>query len=148
MIREQLIEYFRGKGHLLVKLLVGQTILIGVLTFFCLALPGDDDFQAQPKHVIDQDAFLNTDNNIKATAKVNIVSSIPNGDKELTFHVLGYFLHFLIQFASGLLLNVCGLLKYILLAHFLAFFLFIAFPFVFKFTPWIQRNLVFLPFLR
>jgi len=30
----------------------------------------------------------------------------------------------------------------------LAVFLFIALPFVFKYTPWIQRNLVFLPFVR
>lgn len=30
----------------------------------------------------------------------------------------------------------------------LAVFLFIALPFVFKYTPWIQRNLVFLPFVK
>ena len=30
----------------------------------------------------------------------------------------------------------------------LAVFLFIALPFVFKYTPWIQRHLVFLPFVR
>ena len=30
----------------------------------------------------------------------------------------------------------------------LALFLFIALPFVFKYTPWIQRHLVFLPFAR
>jgi len=31
---------------------------------------------------------------------------------------------------------------------FLATFLFIALPFLFKYTPWIQRNLVFLPFVK
>merc|ERR1719193_588663 len=30
----------------------------------------------------------------------------------------------------------------------LALFLFIALPFVFKYTPWIQRHLVFLPFVK
>ena len=47
MIREQLSEvdtmikdYFQGNGRILVKVLVCQALLIGVLTFLCLIRPG------------------------------------------------------------------------------------------------------------
>ena len=40
-------EHFRGKGRLLVKLLVFQAFLIGVLTFLCLTRPCEDDIQSQ-----------------------------------------------------------------------------------------------------
>ena len=51
-------ENFRGKGRLLVKLLVGQALLIGVLTFLCLIRPGGEDIQAQANRVVDQDATM------------------------------------------------------------------------------------------
>ena len=123
MIREQLSEvdtmikdYFQGNGRILVKVLVCQALLIGVLTFLCLIRPGGEDIQAQANLVLDQDAIHNADGNIKATAEVIIIPSKPNSsDKELSYHVLGYFLHFQIQLASGLLTSVFGLLKYLLL---------------------------------
>ena len=77
-------------------------------------LPGGDDIQAQANLVLDQDAIRNADGNIKATAEVIIIPSKPNSsDKELSYHVFGYFLQ--IQLDSGLLTSVCGLLKYLLL---------------------------------
>ena len=79
--------------------------------------------------MLDQDAIRNADGNIKATAEVIIIPNKPNSsDKELSYHVLGYFLHFQIQLDSGLLTSVCGLLKCLLpcplfLAQYLMVFL-------------------------
>ena len=86
-------EHFRDKGRLLVKLLVFQSILIGVLTFLCLTRPGGEDIQAQTNLMINQDAIRSADGT----------------------SFLGYFLHLKVQFVSGLLMSVCGLLKYLLL---------------------------------
>ena len=91
MIREQLSEvdtmikdYFQGNGRILVKVLVCQALLIGVLTFLCLIRPGGEDIQAQANLVLDQDAIRDADGNIKATAEVIIIPSKPNSsDKEL-----------------------------------------------------------------
>ena len=71
-------DYFRGNGRLLVKLLVCQALLIGVLTFLCLIRPGGEDIQAQANLVLDQDAIRDADGNIKATAEVIIIPSKPN----------------------------------------------------------------------
>ena len=121
-------EHFRGKGRLLVKLLVGQALLIGVLTFFCLTRPGGEDIQAQANLVVDQDAIRNADGNIKVTAEVIIIPSKPNTKKEISYHVLGYILHYKLKLVSVLLVSVCGLLKYLflgplLLAKYLVVFL-------------------------
>ena len=70
-------EHFQGKGRLLVKLLVGQALLIGVLTFFCLTRPGGEDIQAQANLVVDQDAIRNADGDIKVTAEVIIAPANP-----------------------------------------------------------------------
>jgi len=50
--------------------------------------------------------------------------------------------------ALVLLYHGWSLYAVIKLYLFLALFLFIALPFLFKYTPWVQRNLVFLPFVR
>jgi len=60
------------------------------------------------------------------------------------------FLRRVVWFLGGVLLLYQGWSLYavIQLFLFLACFLFVALPFLFKYTPWIQRNLVFLPFVR
>ena len=47
-LNNRIKEYFRGKGSLLVKILVGQALLIGILTFFCLTRENSDNQDTKP----------------------------------------------------------------------------------------------------
>ena len=47
-LNNRIKEYFRGKGSLLVKILVGQALLIGILTFFCLTRENSDNQDTEP----------------------------------------------------------------------------------------------------
>ena len=108
-------EHFQGKGRLLVKLLVGQALLIGFLTFFCLTRPDEEIIQAQANLVVDEDAIRNADGDIKVTAEVIITPSKLDTDKEISYQVLGYFLHYQLQLASVLIVGVFCFFKYLLL---------------------------------
>ena len=108
-------EHFQGKGRLLVKLLVGQALLIGFLTFFCLTRPDEEIIQAQANLVVDEDAIRNADGDIKVTAEVIITPSKLDTDKEISYKVLGYFLHYQLQLASVLIVGVFCFFKYLLL---------------------------------
>ena len=108
-------EHFQGKGRLLVKLLVGQALLIGFLTFFCLTRPDEEIIQAQANLVVDEDAIRNADGDIKVTAEVIITPSKLDTDEEISYQVLGYFLHYQLQLASVLIVGVFCFFKYLLL---------------------------------
>merc|ERR1712142_986207 len=53
-LNSRIKEYFRGKGSLLVKILVGQALLIGILTFFYLTRDNSDNQDTEPvlKYII------------------------------------------------------------------------------------------------
>jgi len=83
-------------------------------------------------------AFLNKAKKVKVKAVLSKLREETWGLRRFAWILL-----VLILFACGwTLLDIVKLLLYLVV------FLFIALPFVFKYTPWIQRHLVFLPFVK